>query len=69
MFVYDILIETRIFGELIPFIVTATVLIAEDLLASRMTSIKRTIRYDEIQTGSRPTVIANAVPEDQWLAS
>jgi hypothetical protein len=32
MFVYGILIETRVFGELIPFVVCATALIVEELL-------------------------------------
>jgi hypothetical protein len=36
MFVYGILIETRVFGELIPFIVCATTLIVEEILAARM---------------------------------
>ena len=36
MFVYGILIETRIFGELIPLIVCTTTLIVEDILVVRM---------------------------------
>jgi len=36
MFVYGILIETRVFGELIPFIVCATTLIVEEILMARM---------------------------------
>jgi hypothetical protein len=36
MFVYGILIETRVFGELIPFVVCATTLIVEETLVARM---------------------------------
>jgi hypothetical protein len=36
MFVYGILIEMRVFGELIPFVVWATVLISEEMLLARM---------------------------------
>jgi len=36
MFVYGILIETRVFGELIPLIVCATVLIVEEGLLMQM---------------------------------
>ena len=36
MFVYGILIETRVFGELIPLVVCATALIVEKMLAARM---------------------------------
>jgi hypothetical protein len=36
MFVFGILIETRVFGELIPFVVCATTLIVEQILLARM---------------------------------
>ncbi|HEY4380578.1 MAG TPA: hypothetical protein VGN01_09555 [Acidobacteriaceae bacterium] len=36
MFVYGILIETRIFGELIPLMVCSTALICEEMLVARM---------------------------------
>jgi hypothetical protein len=36
MFVYGILIETRIFGELIPLVTCATMLIVERILIARM---------------------------------
>ena len=36
MFVFGILIETRVFGELIPFLVCATTLILEQLLLARL---------------------------------
>jgi hypothetical protein len=39
MFVYGILIETRVFGELIPFVVCASALIFEQMLAARMTRV------------------------------
>jgi hypothetical protein len=42
MFVYGILIETRVFGELIPFVVCATALIVEELLLARMPKAART---------------------------
>jgi len=41
MFVYGILIETRVFGELIPLVVCATVLIVEEMLVARMTKPER----------------------------
>jgi hypothetical protein len=41
MFVYGILIETRVFGELIPFVVCATTLIVEDLLLERVSKPRR----------------------------
>jgi hypothetical protein len=39
MFVYGILIETRVFGELIPFVVCASALIFEQTLAMRMAKV------------------------------
>lgn len=41
MFVYGILIETRVFGELIPFVVCATTLIIEQLLLERIAKPRR----------------------------
>jgi len=41
MFVYGILIETRVFGELIPFVVCATSLIVEELLLERIAKPRR----------------------------
>ncbi len=38
MFVFGILIETRVFGELIPFVVCTTTLIVERLLLARITT-------------------------------
>jgi hypothetical protein len=37
MFTFGILIETRVFGELIPFLVCATALILEEMLQARIT--------------------------------
>ncbi|WP_263383667.1 hypothetical protein [Granulicella arctica] len=42
MFVYGILIETRIFGELIPYMACAAILITEESIAERL--IQRTTR-------------------------
>ncbi len=39
MFVYGILVETRVFGELIPFIVCASALILEQMLVTQMTKV------------------------------
>lgn len=39
MFVYGILIETRVFGELIPFVVCASALIFEQMITARMTKV------------------------------
>ena len=36
VFVYGILIETRVFGELIPLVVCATMLIVERMLIARI---------------------------------
>ncbi|MBV8632274.1 MAG: hypothetical protein JOZ83_15205 [Silvibacterium sp.] len=47
MFVYGILIETRVFGELIPFLVCASALISEQMLATRMS---RVISFEENPT-------------------
>lgn len=41
MFVYGILIETRVFGELIPLIVCATAVICEEMLLIRMRALLR----------------------------
>jgi hypothetical protein len=46
MFVYGILIETRVFGELIPLIVCATVLIVEEGLLAQIT---KTIRQPALE--------------------
>jgi hypothetical protein len=49
MFVYGILIETRVFGELIPFVVCATTIIVEELLLER---ISKPRRLPELQLNS-----------------
>lgn len=41
MFVYGILVETRIFGELIPIIVCATALISEEMLLAKTRTLVR----------------------------
>ncbi len=54
MFFYGILIETRIFGELIPFIVPSAALIAEDLLFARTQSAKQKLELHLIDPQSGP---------------
>ena len=51
MFVYGILIETRIFGELIPLVVCATMLIVERILVERMQGINsvRIVTKEEVK--------------------
>src|ERR1700761_1827028 len=51
MFVYGILIETRVFGELIPLIVCSTMLIVEDWLVTRMV---RPNRVTALERASAP---------------
>jgi hypothetical protein len=46
MFVYGILIETRVFGELIPFVVCATALIVEKMLLARMVRPSRLLALE-----------------------
>ena len=51
MFVYGILIETRVFGELIPFVVCATALIVEQMLLSRIMRPSRTAALEMTVAG------------------
>ena len=54
MFSYGILIETRVFGELIPLVVCSSTLIFEELLLARMRSANRgTLHFQE---QSRPNL-------------
>jgi hypothetical protein len=46
MFIYGILIETRVFGELIPFVVCATALIAEEMLLARLVRPSRKVALE-----------------------
>jgi hypothetical protein len=46
MFVYGILVETRVFAELIPFIVPSAALIFEELLLARMRQIEIAHGYE-----------------------
>jgi hypothetical protein len=50
MFVYGILIETRVFGELIPFVVCATSLIVEQILLTRMAGLATKPIFDGKET-------------------
>jgi len=52
MFIFGILIETRVFGELIPFIVCATMLILEQLLETRTGHVERKIELEVVETTS-----------------
>ena len=52
MFSFGILIETRVFGELIPFVVSATALIVEELLLARVTGLR-----SEARIGSRTAAL------------
>lgn len=47
MFVYGILIETRVFGELIPFIVCASALILEEILMARVERLPQATEIEE----------------------
>ena len=51
MFVYGILIETRIFGELIPLVVCATMLIVERILVEEIQGINsvRIVTGEEVK--------------------
>ena len=50
MFVYGILVETRIFGELIPLIVCSTAVICEELLLARPKSQQRSPALAVVET-------------------
>ena len=52
MFVYGILIETRIFGELIPFIATIGVLMAEEAIVARLSSAGKVERLPVLESRS-----------------
>jgi hypothetical protein len=53
MFVFGILIETRVFGELIPFVVCATTLILEQLLLARVGAAPRTLELELAEPSRR----------------
>lgn len=57
MFSFGILIETRVFGELIPFVVCATTLIVEEVLVLRM---RKPGRVSNLETGRPPVSISSA---------
>lgn len=60
MFVYGILIETRVFGELIPFVVCATALIAEEMLLARMSRPGRVAALEMATVSVTPLVVREA---------
>ena len=51
MFVYGILIETRVFGELIPFVVCTAALVAEDMLLARIARPARSAALEIAASG------------------
>jgi hypothetical protein len=57
MFVYGILIETRIFGELIPLIVSSTALIMEETLSARITALARKTSFALVEPPSDEAVV------------
>lgn len=57
MFSFGILIETRVFGELIPFVVCATTLIVEEVLVLRM---RRAVRVRHLESSRAPVTISSA---------
>ncbi len=57
MFSFGILIETRVFGELIPFVVCATTLIIEEVLVLRM---RKPGRVSNLETSRSPVRISSA---------
>ena len=56
MFSYGILIETRVFGELIPLLVCAAALILEDVIVSRMGKPETAI----LNASKRPHIVGRA---------
>ncbi|MCU1252144.1 MAG: hypothetical protein JWQ49_5173 [Edaphobacter sp.] len=60
MFVYGILIETRVFGELIPLVVCATTIILEELLLERMFKPRQLPELQVNPTGKRELEVREA---------
>jgi hypothetical protein len=54
MFSYGILIETRVFGELIPLVVCATALITEEMLVVRMRNSEYGARRRRTSEAAQP---------------
>lgn len=51
MFVFGILVETRVFGELIPYVVCTASLILEEIMVARVGRIARLRGYEERERG------------------
>jgi hypothetical protein len=64
MFVFGILIETRVFGELVPFVVCTTTLILEQLLLVRLAAPEITPSMREainvVETDPTPVLVTAA---------
>ena len=60
MFVYGILIETRVFGELIPLVVCATALIVEQDLLARLAKPSRAAALEIATPGEAKTAVREA---------
>ncbi len=60
MFAFGILIETRVFGELIPFVVCASTLILEDLVVERMRARSGAERRPRVQIKARTPRVRSA---------
>lgn len=60
MFIYGILIETRVFGELIPLLVCSTALIAEDLFVERMNLSDNHVPAEQPVRGSKVAEVREA---------
>jgi hypothetical protein len=59
MFSYGILVETRVFGELVPLIVCSTALILEELLAARIYASVNTVGADMPTPILQPQVVGD----------
>ena len=60
MFVYGILIETRVFGELIPLVVCSTALVMEDILLARMARPGRLAAFEMAAAGESKIEVREA---------
>ncbi len=60
MFSYGILVETRVFGELIPLTVCATALILEEMLMSRIQTVRNLGEAELASTMRQPQVLTVA---------
>jgi len=68
MFSYGILVETRVFGELIPLTVCSTALILEELLVARMGRVNA-LEESEVAPVTQPHVVGLADGERDRAAA